>query len=132
MKKYALTHIASSSYHHLCNQFIGLNDTEEHGVKNALNAGVHGNDDGTSQSEQNNVPQHQTATASDSNLVDTTNSTFLARDAILETLEIPPIPQGMGRGRMTIRNFAASIDILSPTGARTKMVVNVDPNLQLM
>lgn len=142
---------------------IGLNDTEEHGVKNALNENQEKRTttsdeqqqvtDGTApplasattsfssndQSERNNTTQHsnnnnaqQLLTPSESNLVDTTTSSFLARDAILSTLEIPPIPEGLGRGRMTIRNFVASIDILGPTAARTKMVVNVDPNLQLM
>ena len=105
-----------------------MNDTEEYGVKDALK------EEGEQllgDAERDELRQ-QMAVPSESNLFDTTNSSFLARDAILNTLEIPPIPSGMGRGRMTIRNFVASIDILAPTAARTKMVVNVDPNLPLM
>ena len=82
----------------------------------------------TQSERQSNYQQHHI----DSNLINTTASSFLTRDAILETIEIPPIPQGIGRGRMTIRNFAASIDVLGPTAARTKMVVNIDPNLHFI
>jgi len=117
---------------------VGLNGTEEHGAKdslannnNASGNGAAGEDDPAKNALQQQ--QHKMITASESsNLIDTTNSSFLARDAILSTLEIPPIPEGLGRGRMTIRNFVASIDILTPTSVRTKMVVNVDPNLNLM
>lgn len=130
---------------------VGLNDTEEHGVKNALNtesnrsggtnisSGVDlGEKDSLSKQPSSSIAsetQHtasQSLPASESNLINTSTSSFLARDEILSTLEIPGIPEGLGRGRMTIRNFSASIDILGPTAARTKMVVNVDPNLQLM
>jgi hypothetical protein len=62
-------------------------------------------------------------------ILNTTATSFLARDEILSTIAIPPIPTGLGQGRMTIRNFSASIDILSASSARTKMVVNIDPNL---
>ena len=72
------------------------------------------------------------AAASSTPIIDTTTSSFLARDDILSTIQIPDIPEGVGRGRMTIRDFSASIDILSPTSARTKLVANIDPNLQLM
>lgn len=114
---------------------VGLNDTEEHGVKDAMKGG--GDSMGNGGSGKDGRPreeqQHPTTTPpSDSNLIDTASSSFLARDEIISTLEIPPIPTGMGRGRMTIRNFSASIDILTPSSCRTKMVVNVDPNLQLM
>ncbi|KAL7543423.1 hypothetical protein ACHAXR_012704 [Thalassiosira sp. AJA248-18] len=108
---------------------VGLNDTEEHGVKDALKEGKGGDRAAAFGTGEERIGQGERL---DSNLVDTTNSSFLARDAILSTLEIPPIPEGLGRGRMTIRNFSASIDILTPTAARTKMVVNVDPNLHLI
>mmetsp|Transcript_34151 Transcript_34151/g.71893 ORF Transcript_34151/g.71893 Transcript_34151/m.71893 type:complete len:281 (+) Transcript_34151:3-845(+) len=114
---------------------VGLCDTEEDGVKSGLKDGAADDGDdasGNSSGNEQRSDQQRPIAKSDSNLVDTKHSSFLARDEILSTLEIPPIPEGMGRGRMTIRNFAASIDILGPTAARTKMVVNVDPNLQLM
>eukprot|EP00580_Thalassiosira_gravida_P020738 CAMPEP_0201680390 /NCGR_PEP_ID=MMETSP0494-20130426/50574_1 /ASSEMBLY_ACC=CAM_ASM_000839 /TAXON_ID=420259 /ORGANISM="Thalassiosira gravida, Strain GMp14c1" /LENGTH=554 /DNA_ID=CAMNT_0048164109 /DNA_START=80 /DNA_END=1743 /DNA_ORIENTATION=- len=127
---------------------VGLRDGEEDGVRNGWKdgAGADGGNTGGDGSGDD-VDEHGDANGgtergdrrppppiaeSDSNLVDAKRSSFLARDEILSTLEIPPVPQGMGRGRMTIRNFAASIDILGPTSARTKMVVNVDPNLQLV
>jgi hypothetical protein len=141
---------------------VGLNDSEEYGVKDELRVGnqdgklVDGDDgdlnvelddvgehlsyvgDGNEQHQQHEKQklyrEERTASSklSDSTLVDTTASSFLTRDAILETIEIPPIPQGMGRGRMTIRNFAAGIDVLGPSSARTKLVVNVDPNLHFI
>lgn len=103
----------------------GLNDTEEYGVKR----------DVASMNENENVDQEfaaGTIAASSTPIVDTTTSSFLARDDILSTIQIPDIPEGVGKGRMTIRDFSASIDILSPTSARTKLVANIDPNLQLM
>ena len=117
---------------------VGLNDTEDFGVRDGLN------NEGTSnrkhadvgKKEDNSVQHHHTNEESEqqhtSSSPNSLTSTFLARDEILSTLEIPPIPRGTGSGRMTIRNFSASIEILSPTAARTKMVVNIDPNLQLM
>ena len=104
---------------------VGLNDTEEYGVKKDM--AVANEEEEAQKTDQTAPPPSM-----DSNLLDTTNSTFLARDKILETLEIPPIPSGMGSGRMTIRNFSASIEIVSPTSSRSKIVVNIDPNLQLM
>jgi hypothetical protein len=115
---------------------VGLNDTEEFGVRNGFNnegtsnrkhADVGKKEDDLVQDYDTNEESEQQHTTSSPN-----SSTFLARDEILSTLEIPPIPRGTGSGRMTIRNFSASIEILSPTAARTKMVVNIDPNLQLM
>ncbi|KAL7549855.1 hypothetical protein ACHAWF_013122 [Thalassiosira exigua] len=103
---------------------VGLNDTEEHGVKDALK------DEGEQGARR--TDSSSAYNAGGRSLVDTASSSFLARDAVLSTLEIPPVPRGMGRGRMTIRNFVASVDILAPTAARTKMVVNVDPNLALI
>ena len=115
---------------------VGLNDTEEFGVRDGFNnegtsnrkhADVGKKEDDLVQDYDTNEESEQQHTTSSPN-----SSTFLARDEILSTLEIPPIPRGTGSGRMTIRNFSASIEILSPTAARTKMVVNIDPNLQLM
>lgn len=65
-------------------------------------------------------------------LVDTSASSFLSRDEIISTLEIPPEPQGIGSGRMIIRNFSASIKVLSPTAASTRMIVNIDMNVPMM
>ena len=115
---------------------VGLNDTDEFGVRNGLNnegtsnrkhADVGKKEDDLVQQYHTHEESEQQHTTSSPN-----SSPFLARDEILSTLDIPPIPRGTGSGRMTIRNFSASIEILSPTAARTKMVVNIDPNLQLM
>ncbi|KAL7522504.1 hypothetical protein ACHAWX_007190 [Stephanocyclus meneghinianus] len=69
---------------------------------------------------------------SSSPILNTNATTFLARDEILSTIALPPVPKGIGHGRMTIRNFSASIKILSASSARTKMVVNIDPNLHFL
>ncbi|CAJ1953370.1 unnamed protein product [Cylindrotheca closterium] len=57
---------------------------------------------------------------------------YLTEDPVLKTLDIPEVPKGMGRGRMTIRTFQAIIHIESPTEATTRIVANVDPNLPLI
>jgi hypothetical protein len=49
----------------------------------------------------------------------------------LEGLEFPEKPTRMGSGRMTIRHFAATIDILSATSLETTLVANINPNLPL-
>ena len=131
---------------------VGLNDSLEYGVKETLNGnGMSDVDDNDTRSDSGVMQQQKPEPISrhthsdgyineqkqrqknyhamDSSLVDTSASSFLTRDAILETIEIPPIPQGLGRGRMTLRNFSACVEILGPSSARTKMVVNVDPNL---
>lgn len=143
---------------------VGLNDSEEHGVKSSLNSGGSGvgerggcprgggerggeeaivaeskideatvNVVGGGEQRRQSYAEQLTSATTDSNLVtDTAASTFLARDEILETIAIPPIPTGLGHGRMTIRNFAASIDVLGPSSARTCLVVNIDPNLHFL
>ncbi len=104
---------------------VGLNDEgEECDAKDGLHFEK---DDG--QSKQN---ANATTHSESKYLVDTSTSSFLSRDEIILTLEKPPVPQGLGSGSMTIRNFSASINILSPTSARTKMVVNIDPNVPMM
>ncbi|KAL3939825.1 MAG: hypothetical protein SGBAC_005526 [Bacillariaceae sp.] len=57
---------------------------------------------------------------------------YLTEDPVLKTLDIPEVPKGIGRGRMTIRTFQAIIHIESPTEATTRIVANVDPNLPLI
>jgi len=57
-------------------------------------------------------------------------SSYLSRDSILRTIQLPEIPTKFGSGRMTIRSFQGAIDVLSPTSARTRIVTNVNPNLQ--
>mmetsp|Transcript_25899 Transcript_25899/g.46923 ORF Transcript_25899/g.46923 Transcript_25899/m.46923 type:complete len:973 (-) Transcript_25899:202-3120(-) len=60
------------------------------------------------------------------------SSSYLARDKILDTVEIPPIPKGFGAGRVTIKAIQGKIEVLSPDSARTKIVVNIDPNLKFL
>lgn len=57
---------------------------------------------------------------------------YLTNDPILEQLDLPDVPKGIGSGRMTIRTFQAIIHIESPTEATTRIVANVDPNLPLI
>jgi hypothetical protein len=82
--------------------------------------------------EEKLVQHHHTKEESEQQCSITPRNSIFARNEIFSTLEIPPIPRGTGSGRMTIRNFSARIEILSPTAATTKMVFNIDPNLQLM
>jgi len=56
----------------------------------------------------------------------------IRNDPILDTLDLPPTPTRIGGGRMTIRSFSAQIHIESPTSATTKLVANIDPNLQFI
>ena len=56
----------------------------------------------------------------------------IREDPILDTLDLPTPPTRMGSGRMTIRSVAVQIHLESPTSATTKLVANIDPNLQLM
>ena len=111
---------------------VGLHDTEDHGVRDALDdkdvREILGEE--TAGSEGAQTPHWSSTT--DNPLADTAPGSFLSRDAVLATLAIPPVPKGRGKGRITIRSFAASLDVLSPTAARTKVVVNVDPNLPFM
>ncbi|KAL3781388.1 hypothetical protein ACHAW5_010284 [Stephanodiscus triporus] len=112
----------------------GLNDTEEFGVKDGMNNEGTGNrrhaDMG--KDDEKLVQHHHTKEESEQQCSITPRNSISTCNEILSTLEIPPIPRGTGSGRMTIRNFSASIEILSPTAAATRMVFNIDPNLQLM
>lgn len=56
----------------------------------------------------------------------------LRNDPVLNTLDLPPIPKGVGRGRMTIRSVAAQIDLESPTSSVTTLIANIDPNLRII
>ena len=56
----------------------------------------------------------------------------LRNDPILNTLDLPPIPTGVGKGRMTIRSVAAQIDVESPTSSMTRLIANIDPNLRII
>ena len=58
--------------------------------------------------------------------------TYLSRNSILDDIEFPRIPRGVGCGRMTIRKFYGVIDIKSPRDATTCIVANIDPNFKLL
>lgn len=49
-----------------------------------------------------------------------------------EELDIPDPPTRLGSGRMTIKGFSASIEVLSPTSVRSTLVANVNPNIPLI
>lgn len=57
---------------------------------------------------------------------------YLSRDSVLDTIQLPPVPDKFGSGRMTIRSFQGVIDVLSPSSARTRIVTNIDPNLRFV
>ena len=56
----------------------------------------------------------------------------LRGDPVMELLEIPAVPKRRGSGRMTIRKFDAIVRITSPTSCVTRLVANVDPNIDLL
>eukprot|EP00980_Cylindrotheca_fusiformis_P028160 scaffold22583_cov106-Cylindrotheca_fusiformis.AAC.31 len=95
----------------------GLADTPKHGVK--------------SKSLQKNTPTASSETP-ESEPVNNEGFDYLINDPILEQLDLPDLPEGMGSGRMTIRTFQAIIHIESPTEATARIVANVDPNLPLI
>ena len=96
---------------------VGLNDTAEHGVAGGAGLGDRAN------KKRRGPSQPAAASHSDSaegvEAAEGSVLTSLARDGILSTLEVPPVPTGAGRGRMTIRNFSARVDVLGPSSART-------------
>jgi hypothetical protein len=91
-------------------------------------------DDDDQQQQKEQMDQQQTNEESESTapILNTNATSFLARGELLSTIELPPTPSGLGQGRMTIRNFSASIKILGASSARTRMVVNIDPNLHFL
>jgi hypothetical protein len=103
------------------------------GEENNLENDPIGDDDDQQQQEEQ-MDQQQTNEESESTapILNTNATSFLARDELLSTIELPPTPSGLGQGRMTIRNFSASIKILGASSARTRMVVNIDPNLHFL
>jgi len=60
------------------------------------------------------------------------HGSYLSRDSVLDTIQLPPVPDKFGAGRLTIRSFQGVIDVLSPTSARTRLVTNIDPNLRFV
>ena len=57
---------------------------------------------------------------------------YLSRDSVLDTIQIPPVPNKFGAGRMTIRSFQGAVDVLSPSSAKTRLITNIDPNLNFI
>jgi hypothetical protein len=49
----------------------------------------------------------------------------------LEGIEFPKKPTRMGTGRLTLRNFIASIRIISPTACETTLIASIDPHIPL-
>ena len=50
----------------------------------------------------------------------------------VEGLDIPDKPTRLGSGRMTIKGFSASINVISPTSASTTLIANINPNIPLI
>ena len=51
---------------------------------------------------------------------------------VAQGLDIPDPPTRLGSGRMTIKHLSGSIQVLSPTSVRTKLIANVNPNIPLI
>lgn len=111
----------------------GDDETENNNVTAAAEHRQHENSR-SNEKEQTTQQQQEVKQSSESStpILNTNATSFLARDEILSTIELPPAPTGMGHGRMTLNNFSASIKILGASSARTRMVVNVDPNLHFL
>jgi len=114
---------------------VGCDCMHEHGSVMLVAVGLNDENDGLNFEEVKGQSMHNSHGISrleSKLLVDTSASSFLSRDEIFSTLEIPPEPQGIGSGRMIIRNFSACIKVLSPTAASTRMIVNIDMNVPMM
>ena len=57
---------------------------------------------------------------------------FLAREALKDTIEMPPRPKGLNKKRMQLKFFEAIIKVISPTSANTLLVANIDPKLKFI
>jgi len=57
---------------------------------------------------------------------------FLAREEILNTINLPPRPTGFNKARMQLKFFEAVIQIHSPTTATTHLVANLDLKLNFV
>eukprot|EP00521_Asterionellopsis_glacialis_P009443 CAMPEP_0195287422 /NCGR_PEP_ID=MMETSP0707-20130614/4487_1 /TAXON_ID=33640 /ORGANISM="Asterionellopsis glacialis, Strain CCMP134" /LENGTH=1087 /DNA_ID=CAMNT_0040347175 /DNA_START=103 /DNA_END=3366 /DNA_ORIENTATION=- len=106
-----------------CFRAIGCDCMKENGTILLVGQGVAdqkpsnaNEDDSKSAKEQSPPPQ----------------DTYLSNDPTLPMDDIPSIPKRLGAGRMTIRNFDALIEVVSPTEARTKVVSNINPNVDFI
>jgi len=57
---------------------------------------------------------------------------LLAREAVMDTIAIPPRPKGARQNRMKLNFFQAVIKIKSPTSANTLLVANLDPKIKFL
>ena len=57
---------------------------------------------------------------------------WLEQDPFVRSLEFPPRPQGVNKGRLEIRFFEGVIDILSPNRASTRLVANINLHLRFL
>jgi len=62
----------------------------------------------------------------------TCEDNFLARDAILNTIQLPPKPKGFNKDRVHLRFFEAVIKVHSPTCATTNLVANLDMKMRII
>ena len=60
------------------------------------------------------------------------NRSYLSRDEVISTIDIPPPPKGYGHGRMILRKFDSIINVISPKECTTSIVANIDPNLRFI
>jgi len=134
-----------------CYRAVGCDCMREDGSVLIVAVGLGGEDENSSNGEESqqqqtecsgqlNQTQQQMTQEDEVNqagessvpILNTNATSFLTRDELLSTIELPSVRTGIGHGRMTIRNFSASIKILGASSARTKMVVNIDPNLHFL
>lgn len=113
-----------------CFRAIGCDSVYEDGSVMVVAEGISDRDgNNTTQKSGKNVTNSMVSyDASD----DVRRANSIGNDPILETLDLPPTPTRIGGGRMTIRSFSAQIHVESPTSATTKLVANIDPNLQFI
>lgn len=62
----------------------------------------------------------------------TCDDNFLARDAMLDTIQLPPRPKGFNKDRLHLRFFEAVIKVLSPTCVATNIVANMDLKMNII
>lgn len=57
---------------------------------------------------------------------------FLAREDIMNDIELPPRPTGMNKNRLKLKFFQGVIKVTSPTEANTLLVANIDPRVKFL
>ena len=95
-------------------------EDEDYYNNNAHDNNEEGDDEGHINDEQNEIPTEEFI------------NNFLARESIMNSIQLPPRPKGMNKNRMQLKFFQAIIKVTSPTSANTLLVANIDPKINFL